>query len=231
MDDGENKHTKYMREWRAKNRDRAREISRAGSARYNAANPERKRAQNRESASRRRKLRREDPAAHRAFLNKLARARYLAKVAADPTYLPRKQEHGKKWREANPELARQVARDATRRWRAANPDKVRAQIERSKEGKRAQQLERRRAMRAALIEFFGGKCVHCPVADVRALHLDHIHGNGNADRKIGKGNFRDQFAMIQHDPEGARAKYQLLCANCNTLKQAERGEYRKAAGL
>jgi hypothetical protein len=153
---------------------------------------------------------------------------YRKRVATDPSYLERKRESGKRWRDANRELSNDIARKATARWRAANPEKVREQNSRDKEKKRIQQLAKRREMRQSLLDFFGGKCVRCGISDPRALHIDHVNGDGNKERKIGKGSKRDQYALVQSDPESARTKYQLLCANCNTVKQVERGEYRKS---
>ncbi len=226
-ENAKSKKATYMRRWRAKNLDRSREISRAGNAKYYSRVDDRIMGLKRAASARYRDKRKADPIAHRAFLNALARRRYAAKVRADPNYAKRKALHGKKWRTENPELAKQVAREATRKWRAANPDKVREQIERSKPKRFIQQLEKRKNMRAAILDFFGGKCLRCGFSDPRALHLDHINGDGNKERKVGKGNKWDQYRLILSDPETARARYQLLCANCNTIKQVERGEYRR----
>lgn len=228
MDDQKKaKHAENMRLWRKNNPEHAREISRAGNKRYFAKDPEHVRAKRTAAAQRRRAAIKSDPVAHRAYLNELARQRYAAKVKADPTYIKRKALHGRKWREENPELAKQAAREATRKWRAANPEKVREQNLRYKEKKESQQLRKRQDIRAALLSFFGGVCCKCGFSDPRALHLDHIHGDGNKERKAGKGNKWDQYRLIQSDPNAARARYQLLCANCNMIKQYERGEYRK----
>lgn len=207
------KRATYMRLWRAENRERARAISRAGNAKYHSANRARINAEAREKKQIKDARLKADPIAHREFLNALARQRYEARVKADPNYLPKKSLHGKKWRAENPELARKVVRDAMQRWRKAHPDKVREQTARYHAKFKAQQKRKRDSMRAALLAFFGGKCLRCGFSDPRALHLDHIKGDGNKERKVGKGNKWDQYRLILSDPKTARARYQLLCAN------------------
>jgi len=60
--------------------------------------------------------------------------------------------------------------------------------------------------------------VRCGFDDVRALQIDHVNGGGVAETK---GMSRRVFyeRIRTH-----RIEYQVLCANCNWIKRAERGE-------
>jgi len=80
--------------------------------------------------------------------------------------------------------------------------------------------------RIEIVISLGGKCVCCGYsADLRALCLDHIEGFGWKDRK--------RFPSVHHyylyylaNPEEARKRLQVLCANCNVIKMTENREYR-----
>lgn len=81
-----------------------------------------------------------------------------------------------------------------------------------------------RRLRLQVIEHLGGRCKRCGYADnVHALVIDHVNGDGAAERKLGKGD-RALFNAVLNDAHG---RYQVLCANCNTIKrvtEVERGE-------
>jgi 5-methylcytosine-specific restriction endonuclease McrA len=77
-----------------------------------------------------------------------------------------------------------------------------------------------------LVDFFGGKCVHCGFEDGRALQLDHINGDGAKDRnRPGGFCLSARYKAVMQNPEWARKTLQLLCANCNCIKRAENREY------
>lgn len=78
-----------------------------------------------------------------------------------------------------------------------------------------------RRLRAAVIAVLGGRCVRCAFTDVRALQIDHVEGGGTQERRSLSG--AALCRKILRDP--ASGKYQLLCANCNWIKRAERGEF------
>ena len=77
-------------------------------------------------------------------------------------------------------------------------------------------------------------CRRCGFTDERVLHIDHIHGGGHKERQHKSAQMiRD---WIVKNPEEARKKYQLLCANCNYrllcancnyIKALEEKEYRR----
>lgn len=69
-----------------------------------------------------------------------------------------------------------------------------------------------------LTHYGNGKCVcgRCGFADIRALSIDHINGNGNQMRKV-DGNGVDFYNQLKKRgfPEG----YQTLCMNCQFIKR------------
>lgn len=74
-------------------------------------------------------------------------------------------------------------------------------------------------MRTVAITALGGKCIRCGFSDHRALHIDHIHSDGATDRlsTSGAAYSRKVVTSISLKQE----KYQLLCANCNSIKRHE----------
>jgi hypothetical protein len=62
------------------------------------------------------------------------------------------------------------------------------------------------------------KCQKCGIEDLRVLNFDHIHDDGNMEETKGQ-NWWKKYAR---DPELARKKLQVLCYNCNFLKQRDR---------
>ena len=72
-----------------------------------------------------------------------------------------------------------------------------------------------------VIEALGGCCEVCGFRDKRALQIDHINGGGAVQRRAGKNWLRIYREILSSKTD----KYQLLCANCNWIKRAERKEY------
>lgn len=88
--------------------------------------------------------------------------------------------------------------------------------------------EQQKTLRQKAVDFLGGKCnnPNCLVpngcTDKRCLQIDHINGISVDDpRLVGIMLYED----ILNNPK-AKEKYQLLCANCNWIKRAERKENR-----
>jgi hypothetical protein len=70
-------------------------------------------------------------------------------------------------------------------------------------------------LRDMVFDLLGDQCARCGIADYRVLQIDHINGGGSIERrKIGS---RGIYIKILED---GGAGYQILCANCNTLKRA-----------
>jgi len=90
--------------------------------------------------------------------------------------------------------------------------------------------EEQRTLREKAVAFLGGKCANpkCLVpngcSDKRCLQVDHINGVWNEPRKVGCYLYED----ILYNPESKKI-YQLLCANCNWIKRAEKNENRGGA--
>ena len=69
------------------------------------------------------------------------------------------------------------------------------------------------------------RCVRCGFSDIRALSIDHIDGSGAAQRKAlgaavqGSGLYR--YLRQNNYPPG----YQVLCMNCQRIKQFENREW------
>lgn len=87
----------------------------------------------------------------------------------------------------------------------------------------------RKEQREQVLTALGNKCVRCGMEDHRVLEIDHVNGNGAEERRMYGGNsfvelvihngmFREYF--YSHLDE-----YQILCANCHTIKTIENGEY------
>lgn len=89
-------------------------------------------------------------------------------------------------------------------------------IEHNKLASKKSMLKRRLEMLALM----GGKCVRCEFDDWRALQIDHINGGGTAEqRELGNCTRRFYNKVLANLDD-----YQLLCANCNTIKRFENNE-------
>ena len=80
-----------------------------------------------------------------------------------------------------------------------------------------------RELRHRINEKYGGSGVRCGFSDVRALHIDHVHGGGQKELRGGRGGGMSYYYRVLKDTTG---KYQLLCANCNAIKRFENQEAR-----
>jgi hypothetical protein len=113
----------------------------------------------------------------------------------------------KKWRRANPEKAREVAR----RFYQGH---LLAERERNKMRTRKDLY----LLRSNALTILGGKCNRCGFDDRRALQIDHIIGGGTKERK------HNPSAIYRKIRDGQTKGYQLLCANCNVIKRVENKE-------
>lgn len=86
------------------------------------------------------------------------------------------------------------------------------------------QNDYRARSRSEAVEKLGGRCCRCGFDDRRALQIDHVNGGGLHDRRT-----RGQHAPVRDILKDRNlGDYQLLCANCNWIKRAERQEHRRA---
>jgi hypothetical protein len=81
-------------------------------------------------------------------------------------------------------------------------------------------------VRLEIIRLLGNKCSKCGFSDIRALEIDHVKGNGKAEREKFKSVI-DNYRYILSKVETGSKEYQCLCANCNRIKMVENGECRK----
>lgn len=80
-------------------------------------------------------------------------------------------------------------------------------------------------MKLKLCEILGGaKCVKCGNKELRVLVFDHIQGGGGAETKK-FGNNQKMMAYYVNNPELAKQRLQVLCANCNSLKRHDNREF------
>jgi len=61
--------------------------------------------------------------------------------------------------------------------------------------------------------------MQCGFDDFRALQIDHINGGGSSERKTLKKD-----SLYREVLKDNTNKYQLLCANCNSIKRIENNE-------
>lgn len=75
--------------------------------------------------------------------------------------------------------------------------------------------------RNAAVAILGNMCKRCGFNDPRALQVDHINGGGSKDKK---NITRHYYNVVIESVMAGEKKYQLLCANCNWIKRAEKQE-------
>lgn len=96
----------------------------------------------------------------------------------------------------------------------ADQNRRRKESPKAKQRHKAQVADYRKRLRQRAILFLGSRCVGCGCSDTRLLEIDHIDGDGHLERAAGKrGNMHTLRRVIKGLPG-----YQLLCANCHTLK-------------
>ena len=88
------------------------------------------------------------------------------------------------------------------------------------ESNRAKNIHR--SNRQEAVNILGGRCVTCGFSDERALQIDHINGGGK--KEIQKTTTYSRHKWIINNPDEAKKKYQILCANCNWIKRYENKE-------
>jgi len=118
-------------------------------------------------------------------------------------------ENAKKWREANP----QRARLNKQRW-LSNPKNT---AKHNARGRRSRELLK--------LEVFGHyasgppRCACCGEAEIAFLTIDHIGGEGAAERRIlGRGKVSGTHFYRRLRRAGYPGGFQVLCYNCNSAK-------------
>lgn len=112
----------------------------------------------------------------------------------------------RRWYWANHDRAKALKRDAMRRMRASDPQRAR------NIGRRARAKQRDR-----LLALYGTVCAICGFSDRRALTLDHIQRNGNAER----AQFGERRVYAKALAEFRPDLYRTLCMNCQFVTRSE----------
>ena len=93
-------------------------------------------------------------------------------------------------------------------------------LERAQNSRRAAQKLRR----AVMTHLGGPFCSHCGYNNEKALSIDHINNDGAQERKKMNHVYSIYRGILRLPENEAREHYQVLCRNCNWLKQQERIE-------
>ncbi len=112
----------------------------------------------------------------------------------------------------------------TKRWQAKHPGyHARYNNEWAKKNKTKVNASHRRVyqnLKDEVYQGLGNKCAMCGFSDPRALQIDHVNGDGAEERKMATSS----SAYYRHMLKRGLEHYQILCANCNWIKRAERKE-------
>lgn len=127
-------------------------------------------------------------------------------------------------------MANKTNLEYQREYRAANIEKRRKWnkewIENNRERYNAAKFKYREKCKVETIKFYSNgsmNCLYCGYSDLDALVLDHINDDGAAHRKLLGISSRGSAGMNTYEAlkrEGYPDGLQVLCANCNTKKQA-----------
>lgn len=80
--------------------------------------------------------------------------------------------------------------------------------------------KKRVEQRKLIVEAYGGKCCKCGFDDYRALVIDHVNDDGHEERRSGLKHPNEFYRHIIKS--NFPPNYQVLCANCNTIKEFDR---------
>jgi len=90
-------------------------------------------------------------------------------------------------------------------------------------------LQYHQRLRMRVLEKFGSRCNNplCAVpggcTDVRCLHVDHVRNDGYLEKRYGgPAGGRSRVSILQRALKDTTGRFQLLCANCNWIKEVER---------
>jgi 5-methylcytosine-specific restriction endonuclease McrA len=79
--------------------------------------------------------------------------------------------------------------------------------------------------RTKLLHILGIQCSVCGITDIKSLQIDHRYEDGSYDRRF---RFKSDYAMYKYylkNPDEARQRLQVLCANCNVRLWIKRDRY------
>lgn len=67
------------------------------------------------------------------------------------------------------------------------------------------------------MEAYGGVCACCGEDNLDFLTLDHVNGDGAAER-LDRGGKGGEYARLRSQGFPGKDRYQVLCWNCNCAK-------------
>lgn len=127
----------------------------------------------------------------------------------------------RKWQKAHPEKMKEYHRS----YYVKNRTKIalKAKSSKAKMYQSKWRIKFTDLHKARLFDILGRNCLRCGFDDIRALQFDHINGDGNKERKASK--YKNHIAYWYKGwadrPEKAKQMLQVLCANCNIIKESE----------
>jgi len=111
------------------------------------------------------------------------------------------------------------------RWKREDRKEYQREYMRTVYKEKKKELDRKYVsrLRREVLELLGNKCQQCGYSGL-ALQIDHVNNDGSSERK----KFRSPNAtflnyVLRKIKTGSGSKnYQLLCANCNYIKELKR---------
>lgn len=122
---------------------------------------------------------------------------------------------------------RQYQHEYHKKWYSRNKERHGEQnhtwYEENKHRINSTRVQMRQKYRDMLFEALGGAiCVRCGFSDRRALQFDHKMGEGTRKQHYEEMRDHHNYVRYARNPELARRVFQVLCANCNSIKRHER---------
>ena len=90
-------------------------------------------------------------------------------------------------------------------------------FEKQKQQRKQRWKARNRRRRREALMLLGGRCQRCGIEDERVLQIDHLNGGGRQER----GTYYNPTKLWKDVTEHGIEKFQLLCANCHSIKTWE----------
>lgn len=121
-------------------------------------------------------------------------------------------EYQKKWREKEPQKIFEIQKRYDEKRRSTDERIIQLKDVRAR---------RHHRFKVYVLEKYGNKCNYCGIEKYEVLCVDHIKDDGAIHRKTTKykrlslGGMWGYLAKTEFAPE----KYQILCYNCNMIKQ------------
>lgn len=109
------------------------------------------------------------------------------------------------------------------RWRTE--EEVAAERKRHALVRRESNKQGYKELRDGILDDLGGVCVQCGFSDKRALHIDHVFADGYQDRLKNRKKKGPRAYLLYIKENLGSGRFQLLCANCNRIKQVANEEF------